>query len=71
MDPGVHCVRSRTGPVAVRLQENYSSGLEPLTCTLRVHGQWLLNVARVCISRISKRIFVPSFAHHCRVLHAG
>jgi hypothetical protein len=38
---------------------------------LRVRGQWLLSVAGICISRISKRIFVPSFAHHCRVLRAG
>src|SRR5829696_2417857 len=45
-----------------------TSGLEPLTCSLRVCGQALLRVAGVCISRISKRISVLSFAHYCRAL---
>ena len=31
-----------------------TSGLEPLTCSLRVCGQGLLSVAQVCKSRISK-----------------
>jgi hypothetical protein len=38
---------------------------------LRVCGQWLLRVAEDCISRISKRIFVLSFAHYCRALRLG
>src|SRR5215203_3569803 len=42
-----------------------TSGLEPLTCSLRVCGQWLLGVARVCKSRISKRFSVPCVAHYC------
>jgi hypothetical protein len=32
---------------------------------LRVCGQWLLRVARVCFSRITTRFFVPSIAHYC------
>jgi hypothetical protein len=45
-----------------------TSGLEPPTCSLRVCGWWLLSVARVCISRITTRFFVPSIAQYCRVL---
>jgi hypothetical protein len=48
-----------------------TSGLEPLTCSLRVCGQWLLNVARVCKSRLDKGFSVPSIAHYCRVLRPG
>ncbi len=48
-----------------------TSGLEPLTCSLRVCGQWLLSVARVCKSRISKRSPIPSIARCCRVLRPG
>src|SRR5215208_3175127 len=43
-----------------------TSGLEPLTCSLRVCGQWLLSVAGVCKSRINKRSFVLSIARYCR-----
>src|SRR5215203_2518565 len=39
--------------------------------SLRVCGQWLLSVAGACKSCISKRSFVPSIAHYCRVLRAG
>jgi hypothetical protein len=48
-----------------------TSGLEPLTCSLRVCGQWLLGVARICKSRIANGFSVPSIAHYCRVLHPG
>jgi hypothetical protein len=48
-----------------------TSGLEPLTCSLRVCGQWLLSVARACKSRISKGLSILSLAHYCRVLRAG
>ena len=48
-----------------------TSGLEPLSCSLRVCGQWLLSVAQNCKSRISKRFIVPSIAHYCRVLRSG
>jgi hypothetical protein len=48
-----------------------TSGLEPLSCSLRVCGQWLLSVAGVCISRITTRFFVPSIAYYCRGLHPG
>ena len=58
---------------ASRMRENKesTSGLEPLTCSLRVCGQWLLVVAGVCISRISKRFSVPSFARYCSELRPG
>ena len=39
-----------------------TSGLEPLTCSLRVCGQLLLSVAEVCKSRIDKRFSFPSLA---------
>src|SRR5215208_6196712 len=54
-------------------QENRepTSGLEPLTCSLRVCGQGLLRVAQLCNSRISKRSFVPSFARCCWALRLG
>jgi hypothetical protein len=48
-----------------------TSGLEPLTCSLRVCGQWLLVVTRVCKSRIGKRTFVPSIARYCSVMRPG
>ena len=48
-----------------------TSGLEPLTCSLRVCGQWLLRVAEVCRFRITTRFFVPSIAHYCRALRPG
>jgi hypothetical protein len=48
-----------------------TSGLEPLTCSLRVRGQWLLSVAQVCEFRIDHGFSVPSFARHCRALRAG
>jgi hypothetical protein len=48
-----------------------TSGLESLSCSLRVCGRWLLSVARVCISLITTRFFVPSIAHYCRVLRPG
>jgi hypothetical protein len=48
-----------------------TSGLEPLTCSLRVCGQWLLGVAGVCKSRIDKGFSVPCVAHDYRTLRAG
>jgi hypothetical protein len=38
---------------------------------LGVCGQWLLSVAGVCKSRLSKRLRVPSVARYCRALRAG
>ena len=48
-----------------------TSGLEPLTCSLRVRGQWLLRVAGVCKSRIEIGFSVLSIAHCCRVMRPG
>jgi hypothetical protein len=48
-----------------------TSGLEPLTCSLRVRNQWLLSVARVCKSRIGKEFTVPCTAQYCTVLRVG
>jgi hypothetical protein len=36
-----------------------TSGLEPLTCSLRVCGRWLLDVAEVCKFLIGKGFLVP------------
>jgi hypothetical protein len=48
-----------------------TSGLEPLTCSLRVCGQWLLSVAHACNSRIGKGFPILSIAHYCRALRPG
>jgi hypothetical protein len=49
------------------LQENKkpTSGLEPLTCSLRVIGYVLQGLAHECKSRISKPVSIPRVA----VLH--
>jgi hypothetical protein len=57
------------GPVH-RVQREPTSGLEPLTCSLRVCGQWLLSVARVCKSRISKPLSLLLLALCCTVLRS-
>src|SRR5215210_5496405 len=54
-----------------RRKREPTSGLEPLTCSLRACGRWLLSVAQVCISRITTQFFVPSIAYYCRVLRPG
>jgi hypothetical protein len=51
--------------------EEPTSALEPLTCSLRVFGQLLLSVAEDCKSPIGKGVSVPSLARRCRVLRAG
>jgi hypothetical protein len=48
-----------------------TSGLEPLTCSLRVCGQWLLSVAQACKSLIGEGFSIPSIARYCRELHPG
>src|SRR5215212_11100355 len=40
-------------------------------CSLRVCGQWLLDVAAACKFRINKRSLVPSIAHCCSKLRPG
>jgi hypothetical protein len=40
-------------------------------CSLRVRGQWLLDVAVVCKTRIGKGFSVLCIAHYCSVLRAG
>jgi integrase len=47
-----------------------TSGLEPLTCSLRVIIHALLEVARVCKSSISKRLSLLRFAPCCTVLRS-
>jgi hypothetical protein len=46
-----------------RKNKEPTSGLEPLTCSLRVCGQWLLGVAGVCKYRIDKGFCVLCIAH--------
>jgi hypothetical protein len=48
-----------------------TSGLEPLSCSLRVCGQWLLGVAAACKSRIDKRFLVLTIARYCSALRPG
>jgi hypothetical protein len=66
----VRCFRT-TGHRSGLGQEEPASGLEPLTCSLRVRDEWLLSVARFCISYISRRVLIPSIFYHHGVLHAG
>jgi hypothetical protein len=47
-----------------------TSGLEPLTCSLRVITQVLQEFAGVCKSRISKPVSLLSFAGCCTVLRS-
>jgi hypothetical protein len=47
-----------------------TSGLEPLTCSLRVIIQVLQEFAGVCKSRISKPVSLLSFAGCCTVLRS-
>ncbi len=72
---GVKTVTSQSNVLqvlpAIAKNREPTSGLEPLTCSLRVCGQWLLGVAGVCEYRINKRLFFPSFARYCRVLRPG
>ena len=48
-----------------------TSGLEPLTCSLRVCGQGLLSVAGVCEYHIDERSFGPLIARYRKVLRPG
>jgi hypothetical protein len=50
--------------------EEPTSGLEPLTCSLRVIGQALQGFAQECKSRISKRLSLLRVAECCTVLHS-
>ena len=47
-----------------------TSGLEPLTCSLRVIGQALLGVAEGCKSRIFRRPSLLRIAVRCTVLRS-
>jgi hypothetical protein len=62
---------SFTSYLQIAENKDPTSGLEPLTCSLRVCGQSLQGVARACKSRINKRFFFPSFARYCSELRPG
>jgi hypothetical protein len=47
-----------------------TSGLEPLTCSLRVIHQALLGIAQGCKSRISREVTLPWLAVRCTVLRS-
>ncbi len=47
-----------------------TSGLEPLTCSLRVIGQALQGCAQACNCRISKPLFFLWVAEGCTVLRS-
>ena len=51
-------------------KEEPTSGLEPLTCSLRVIHQALQGFARGCKSRISKPLPLLCFAPYCTVLRS-
>jgi hypothetical protein len=48
-----------------RKNEEPTSGLEPLTCSLRVRFEAFLGIARTCKTRLDKLDSLPSFAYHC------
>jgi hypothetical protein len=51
-----------------RQNKESTSGLEPLSCSLRVCGQWLLSVAGSCKSRMGNELPAPvlsTIAGHC------
>ena len=54
----------------VSLTRKPTSGLEPLSCSLRVITQALQGVARACKSRISKPVPFLRFALSCTVLRS-
>src|SRR5918998_5800706 len=47
-----------------------TSGLEPLSCSLRVIGHMLLGFAEACKSRISRRFPLLWVAECCTTLHS-
>jgi hypothetical protein len=47
-----------------------TSGLEPLSCSLRVIGHVLRGLAQECKSRISKRVSILWFAARCTALRS-
>jgi len=48
-----------------------TSGLEPLTCSLRVRFQMFQGIAHTCNTRLPKAIIPLLFAHHCTPLRRG
>ena len=62
----------RTSRFTCKSQQNRepTSGLEPLTCSLRVIGQGLQGVAEACKSRISRRLPLLRVAECCTVLRS-
>jgi hypothetical protein len=63
--PEMNC---REFPLSIAVTGEPTSGLETLTCSLRVRGQWLLVVARACEPRIGNGFsfpVLPTIAGHC------
>src|SRR5215210_8149970 len=57
-------------PAHLRHKRGAMSGLEPLTCSLRVIGHTLQGVAGACKSRISRRLSLLQVAGRCTVLRS-
>src|SRR5215216_7218848 len=55
-------------PCKSQQNEEPTSGLEPLTCSLRVRRGMLPCLAEACKTRIPKPISFPRLAHHCGAL---
>ncbi len=63
--------RGRSGPGASeQIDKKPTSGLEPLTCSLRVIHQALQGFAQECKSRISRRLSLLRVAQCCTVLRS-
>jgi len=58
------------GPQEAAEDKGPTSGLEPLTCSLRVITQALQGFARGCKTRISRRLSLLRFAVYCTVLRS-
>ncbi len=58
----------RTILLRIEVKEEPTSGLEPLTCSLRVIKKVFLSVAGVCRTRIHKPFSLLQLAPRCRVL---
>ena len=52
-------------PCKSRQNQEPTSGLEPLTCSLRVRFEAFLGIAHTCKTRLDKLDSFPSFAYHC------
>ena len=71
MSQGDTAFRAFVLPMRKNRADERTRTADLILISLRVCGQWLPSVARVCKFRISKPFLVPWLAHYCRALRAG